>query len=143
MRPANAYRMLWNCDRDGCFNRKRRPKFEAFADCFSGRINFSDVDGMVEIGGAFLLLEWKGEGGKLKAGQVRTYMAFSALPGCLVVAIEGDAETMTVRRYRAFVRGFGKSWTAGGLSDVADIMRGWAEWRNDQRSDRVFHVDFG
>lgn len=56
MTAANGYNPLrWDCERRGCFNLKRRPKIEVFAECFPGRINFGDVDGIVEIGGNALL----------------------------------------------------------------------------------------
>ena len=60
MSLANGYNPLrWDCLRRGCFNLKRRPKIEVFADCFPGRINFGDVDGIVEISGNALLLDGK------------------------------------------------------------------------------------
>ena len=68
MKPLGFNPMRWDCDTDGCFNVKRRPKIEMFADCFPRRINFGDVDGLVEIGGRFCLLEWKGQGGALRRG---------------------------------------------------------------------------
>ena len=35
---ADGYNPLrWDCERQGCFNLKRRPKIEVFADCFPGR----------------------------------------------------------------------------------------------------------
>jgi len=57
MISANGYNPLrWDCQKRGCFNLKRRPKIEIFAECFPGRINFGDVDGIVEINGNALLL---------------------------------------------------------------------------------------
>jgi hypothetical protein len=54
---ANGYNpMRWNCEKDGCFNVKCRPKIEQFADCFPGRIAVSDIDGIVEINGRLGLL---------------------------------------------------------------------------------------
>lgn len=56
----NGYNpMQWNCERQGCFNVKKRPKIEMFADCLPRKISFSDIDGIVEINGNLLLLEWK------------------------------------------------------------------------------------
>jgi len=53
--------MRWDCEKQGCFNLKKRPKIELFADCFPGAISFGDVDGRVEYKGRFLELEWKPE----------------------------------------------------------------------------------
>lgn len=49
----------WDCRTQGCFNLKKRPKIERFADCLPGRIAFTDVDGVIELCGNFLYLEWK------------------------------------------------------------------------------------
>ena len=60
--------MRWDCGRSGCFNQKRRPKIEIFADCLPGRIGFTDVDATVEINRHFLFLEFKA-GPHLPTGQ--------------------------------------------------------------------------
>ena len=49
--------MRWDCSASGCFNVKRRPKVEQFADALPGRVSFGDVDGIVEINGWFLMIE--------------------------------------------------------------------------------------
>ncbi len=51
--------MHWDCKQQGCFNQKKRLKFGVFKESLPGRISFSDVDGIVEINGNLLLLEWK------------------------------------------------------------------------------------
>jgi hypothetical protein len=91
-------KMLWDCARQGCFNVKKRLKFWAFKEALPGRIAFSDVDGVVEIGGQFLFLEWKGNGAPLPLGQRIMFERLSSLPGVTVALVEGDAETMTCRR---------------------------------------------
>lgn len=125
MQPSGFNPMRWHCELDGCFNIKRRPKIEVFADCFPRRINFGDVDGLVEIGGVFCLLEWKGEGGSIKHGQRLSYTAFTALPGNIVFIIDGDAETMLVKRYCIFWAGRQHAWIDAALDDVKTRMRGW------------------
>ncbi len=120
--------MLWNCDRDGCFNLKRRPKIEVFADCFPRRINFGDVDGLVEMNGFFCLLEWKGAGGTVRTGQRISYRQFTACPGNIVFVVEGDAETMEVWRYNLFWSGKEHPARDAALEDVKVRMRGWVEW---------------
>ena len=51
--------MIWDCNKDGCFNEKMRLDFGVFYDCFPGKISFTDVDGIVEINKVALMLEWK------------------------------------------------------------------------------------
>ena len=97
--------MRWCCKKDGCFNDLRRPKIEVFAVCFPGRINFGDMDGLVEINGYFGMLEWKGKGGVIKLGQRITFERFTRHLGNTVFVVEGDAKTMKVGRYCCFWKG--------------------------------------
>ena len=70
---AKGYNPLrWDCEKRGCFNIKRRPKIEVFHKCFPGNINFGDVDGIVEINGRGLMLEWK-SGKPNKKGELVIY----------------------------------------------------------------------
>ena len=120
--------MRWNCDVDGCFNKKRRPKIEVFADCFPRRINFGDVDGLVEYCGAFCLLEWKGEGGAVRQGQARSYIEFTQKAGNIVFVVEGNAETMEVQNYFIFWDGHRHRSQEATLDDVKTRIRGWVSW---------------
>jgi hypothetical protein len=106
MTAANGYNPLrWDCERHGCFNLKRRPKIEVFADCFPGRISLGDVDGIVEIGGNALLLEWKSEACALPTGQRLLYQRLTWSGPVAVMIVVGDAETMTVTATSVFDRG--------------------------------------
>lgn len=126
--------MRWDCSKDGCFNTLRRPAIELFADCFPGKINFGDVDGLVEINANFCLLEWKGDGGSIKTGQRITYERFTAREGNAVFVVEGDAKTMAVRRYCKFKLGKQHEWIDGDLGAVKAAIRGWvSQARNRQK----------
>ena len=120
--------LRWDCKRYGCFNVKRRPKIQAFAECFPRGINFGDVDGMVELAGAFCLLEWKGDGGTIKTGQRLSYIKFTQFHGNIVFLVNGDAETMEVKDYSIFWKGKQGRLIAGNLWDVKQRMRDWAKW---------------
>ncbi|HEX2277652.1 MAG TPA: hypothetical protein VHN13_11070, partial [Candidatus Tectomicrobia bacterium] len=71
-----------------------RPKFAAFAGAFPGKTNFTDVDGIIQLGGRVLLLECKARPGALPDGQRILVERLSRL-GCTVVIIAGDMRTMT------------------------------------------------
>ena len=120
--------MRWDCDRDGCFNALRRPKIEVFAECFPRRINFGDVDGMVELNGRFCLLEWKGEGGSIRTGQRIAYERFSALPGNVVFVVNGDAKTMGIESYCCFWAGSQGPWTPANIESLKDRIRQWVKY---------------
>lgn len=117
--------MRWNCERRGCFNKKRRPKIEVFAECFPRKINFGDVDGLVEVNGKFCLLEWKGDGGVIGLGQHRSYVSFTRNDGNIVLVVHGDAETMEVAGYGYYRRGFYFRLGQGTLDDVKTFVRRW------------------
>ena len=106
MTAANGYNPLrWDCERQVCFNLKRRPKIEIFADCFPGRISFGDVDGIVEVGGNALLLEWKSEARELPTGQRLLYQRLTRSGPVSVMIVVGDAETMLVDATAIFADG--------------------------------------
>ena len=133
LRARNAYKMNWDCNKGGagrnCFNRKCRVKFAVFADCFPARINFSDVDGIAEIAGAFCLIEWKSVGASLKTSQILLFERITIDGRSIVFAVEGDAERMTVARFCRFSNGSQGSWQVGNLRSLKREIRSWAIWQ--------------
>ena len=132
MTAAPGYNPLrWDCAAQGCFNLKRRPKIELFADCFPGRISFGDVDGIVEIGGNALLMEWKSEPRELPTGQRLLYQRLSGSGPVAVMIIVGDAETMLVDGTSIFDRGIRYPPDGYEPADLACIkcrLTAWSEW---------------
>ena len=124
--------MRWQCGSDGCFNQKRRPKIERFADCFPRRINFGDVDGLVELNGRFCMLEWKGQGGSIHTGQRLSFEAFTRITGNVVFVVDGDAETMEVTQYRVFWRGKQEPAVPGDINRLKQRIANWAAWVQQQ-----------
>jgi len=122
-------KLFWSCERQGCFNVKKRLKLEVFEDLFPGKISMTDMDGLVEIGGQFLMLEWKSPGVQVPMGQ---RILFSNLPPCFcVLIVEGDAETMEVVQYRQVYHRNGKRvwgrWIAGDLESLRGMIAAWVE----------------
>lgn len=128
MQPSGFNPMRWNCQRDGCFNVKRRPKIEVFSECFPRRINFGDVDGLVELNGNFCMLEWKGDGGSVRRGQLLSYTAFTKKLGNVVFVVYGNAETMDVNGYSLFWNGCKYPFFSDDLCGVKDRISRWASW---------------
>lgn len=133
MQPSGFNPMRWDCDKNGCFNLKRRPKIELFADCFPRRINFGDVDGLVELNGSFCLLEWKGAGGSVKRGQELTFRQFTKSPHNVVFIVDGDAETMNISRYQLFWHGVPEKWEDGNLDVVKERIQKWVAFVEGQK----------
>jgi hypothetical protein len=129
MTPANGFNPLrWDCARRGCFNLKRRPKIELFADCFPGRISFGDVDGIVEVGGNALLLEWKSEPRELPRGQRILYGRLTQTGACSVVIVVGDAETMAVDAVSRIYAGHQSPYEPADLDLVKRELTAWSDW---------------
>ena len=125
--PDGFNPLRWDCEKSGCFNKKRRPKIEVFADCFPGRINFGDVDGLVEINGFFALLEWKGEGGNIHTGQRISFERHTKREGNAVFVVSGNAETMEVKQFCIFYRGKQGPWRGADLEKLKASLRKWVE----------------
>ena len=121
--------LRWDCQKDGCFNLKRRPKIEVFSGCFPGKINFGDVDGIVELNGKALMLEWKTSLSKsLPTGQKLMYERITVGKMITVLIIVGNAETMDCNRYSLFFNGIHGKWIEADLVEIKNRIKRWASW---------------
>jgi len=126
-KPTGYNPIRWDCERQGCFNVKCRPKIEVFADCFPGKINFGDVDGIVEINSKALLLEWKTEK-NISRGQQIMYERITSSGLISVLCIIGNAETMESEEYCIFFNGRQSKWRIGKLGEIKTRIRKWVTW---------------
>lgn len=121
-------KMRWDCLERGCFNWKQRPKIEMFDNCFENGVAFGDVDGIVELGGNALALEWKSEPIEIPAGQMRMYRTLTVDRTFTVLLLAGDARTMKVTHWRRAFGGRVSGWTPASLERAKEFVRGWARW---------------
>lgn len=132
MTAANGYNPLrWDCERQGCFNLKRRPKIEMFAECFPRRISFGDVDGIVEVGGNALLLEWKSEERELPTGQRLLYQRLTRYGPVSVMIVIGDAESMLIDATALFADGVrhpAQGFEPADLHLIRHRLTAWGLW---------------
>ena len=129
--------MRWNCSDRGCFNVKRRPKIEVFHDCFPRRISFGDVDGIVEINGKALLLEWKSEPKPLPTGQRIMYERITKTGDLSVIIGCGDAETMETLQMQTVFMGKFSEVKQAALEDLKAAMRRWVSYASKNNSLRI------
>lgn len=122
---ANPLR--WDCATQGCFNQKKRPKIELFAECLPGRIAFTDIDAIVEINGNLLLIEWKNHA-ELPTGQRILFERLTLLCPAAVLVVEGDAEQMAVTSIRTVWQGIVSPSEPGNLHRLRQEIRAWAQW---------------
>ena len=122
--------MNWDCRRQGCFNRKKRLKFGVFKDCLPGNISFTDVDGLVEIKGNLLLLEWK-DHQTLSTGQRILFRRLTLFCPATVLIVEGDAESMEVSSIRFAWQGQIGQPDQADLDHLRGHIKDWADWAFD------------
>lgn len=138
---SNGYNPLYhNCEKQGCFNKVRRPKIEEFADCFPGRISFGDVDGVVEINGYTLMLEWKGHLGEIPKGQQIMHSRTTWYGNNTVICLCGNAETMAIHHVAYFHQGTWHNWTDTSLEHAKSIVKSWSDWARRQPSFMSLHA---
>lgn len=128
--PKGYNPLRWDCKKRGCFNIKRRPKIEVFADCFPGNINFGDVDGIVEINGKALFLEWKTNLNELPLGQKIMYQRLTETRLLTVFCVVGNAETMEISHYSNFVGGNFHRYKTIDLDGLKERIKLWVDWAN-------------
>lgn len=128
--------MRWNCREKGkCYNETLRPRIEEFAGCFPGKISFSDVDGIVEIGGHFLLLEWKSDGGELRGGQRIMYQNMTAIsPRFHVIVVHGHPREMLIESVQVFRGGEAGSVEPCDFSGLFERIEAWAKKAAQRRT---------
>ena len=125
-RPGGSNPMRWDCqDGVNCYNHKARPKIEVFGECFGNGITFGDVDGIVEVSGHFLLLEWKHRATNIPTGQSRMYCMMTREPRFTVLCVAGSAETMVVTHAQVFRGGSSGGWQPHTLAEVMHWVRCW------------------
>lgn len=139
--------MRWNCDKQGCFNKKRRPKTEIFHDLFPGMVSFGDVDGIVEVNGFALVLEWKGVGVPLSTGQKMMWERLTKvgkgessnvpLLTFSVLVVEGCAETMTVKSVSTIYSGILSEPVATSLDGLRELIAEWVKKATQQFNPRI------
>lgn len=125
--------LRWDCEKQGCFNKLRRPKIEVFADCFPRRINFGDVDGLVELNSKGLLLEWKCGNGCLPTGQKIAHQKLTQEGKLTTICVTGNAETMECSSYGFFWEGKWHDYKKATLEDIKKFMKRWAAWADDTK----------
>jgi len=125
----NGYNPIrWDCLDQGCYMHKCHPRIEIFADCFPEKIAMSDIDGVVEISGYFLFMEWKGRGGKLTEGQKMLIERLTALsPKVVFYLVYGDSQTMEVTKFQRYYKDKVVDYEAG-LDELENQFKDWVDY---------------
>ena len=90
--------MRWKCQCQGCFLEKRSD-VAALDGCFPAHVGATDLDGIVELGGHFLVIEFKHLGVLVPRGQGLMFERMVATGKFTVVIVHArgqDVESWTV-----------------------------------------------
>ena len=88
----------------------------------------SNVDGILERNGQFLILEWKRLGEKVSNGQKIMLQALAAKPSFMVVIIYGNTDNRTIVDSYWTLTPEGKPYKAGtGFESFKQFYRQWYE----------------
>jgi hypothetical protein len=88
----------------------------------------SDLDGIAERNGHFLIMEWKRNGEKVSEGQKRLLQALAANPRFMVVIIYGNTDNGTVIDSFWQLTTYGKPIKSGlGFESFKEFYRLWYE----------------
>ena len=122
--------MAWDCSQDGCFNDVCRLRFSDLEDALPGRLGFSDVDGITEVNGRALLLEWKKPGTPLPQAQHIMYSKLTKSDVLAVFVVHGDASTrpMTVERLQCYWAGRPGAAYECDLDGLKQRITAWFNW---------------
>lgn len=127
--------LRWNCENRGCY-RDSLPDWGVFDDCFPRGIKVSDVDGIVEIGGAFLMIEWKGgRGVSLPEGQRRMLRRFADQDNT-VVCLRGGLDDMQWLVFPTAIGPTPDGWCDVRLEEVHQWIHRWVV-QHDNRGGRT------
>ncbi len=119
--------LRWDCDKDGCYKRLCLPKWHVLNDALSP-CRMTDLDGIVERRGRFLVVEWKAPGASVKRAQERALDELNRLDQFTVKIVHGTSDPMEPKLYRA---PFGQDVP----TDLANFQQRCSRWFQ-QASDR-------
>lgn len=122
--------MRYDCEKQGCFNKKRRPKIEQFVDCLPGKIAFTDIDAACEINGHQLWLEFKTFEGDLNRGQHLLFINQTSVQtgkeNAVFVCV-GNAQSMEIQSVAVYCRGEYTDFFACDLNKLRGMIKAWAD----------------
>lgn len=120
--------MRWDCKRDGCFNERCRLQFDRLS-----ALGMTDVDGITEQNGNFLLIEWKQVEKPLATGQRILFERLTAIPQFTVLVVVGDASKMEAKSMMIIRSGRVGAFHRCSIEDVRRYIHYWARLANSRK----------
>ena len=122
--------LYWDCKTQGCYKEKCVIDWKFLSGVFIRDIRPMDIDGAVEVDGAFLFFEWKNEGGVLEDAQRWFYERLTKLSSKITVFIlYGNSEKMELYHAQWIKNGFLSEKKSMSINDLKRIC---AKWSNNE-----------
>ncbi len=119
--------LWWDCEKHGCYKQKCIPDWGFLQGVFPRGCRPTDIDGVVELDGRFLFLEWKHTGGSLQKAQRRLFQRLTLLsPDILVVILYGDTEALTIGHFQTIYGGKCSDMEECTTDAIIERIRTWA-----------------
>ena len=94
----------------------------------------SDLDGIAERNGKFLILEWKRPGEKVSKGQQYMLQALAGKQDFIVLIVIGDTDNGINIKEFFLVQAMGSCIKVGGTKqEFINYYKQWFEWADDKR----------
>lgn len=114
--------LRWDCEQDGCYKQLCLPDWSVLNDALAP-CKLTDIDGMCERRGKFLVVEWKRPGGSVERAQELALSRLNKLDDFTVAIVHGLINPMEPKAYRE-PGGKDKPTSLGDFQDfVADWKR--------------------
>ena len=115
--------LRWDCSKDGCYRNLCLPKWHVFNEALDG-CRLTDIDGLCERRGRFLVVEWKPPGRRVERAQELALQRLSRLHEVTALIVHGLTDPMEPKYIR---EPFGKDE----VTSLADMQKRLARWRAD------------
>lgn len=122
--------MRWNCKQKGECYLKSLPDWGILKDCFPRGISPTDIDGLIEIKGNLLVLEWKKPGAVIQEGQQQALRGISLYRKATVFVVFGNPKLPTVEALQEVHLGKFHPAVRCTLKDLRARCQRWGRWAN-------------
>ncbi|MCO5159654.1 MAG: hypothetical protein M9939_00840 [Mesorhizobium sp.] len=127
--PDNYNPIHHDCEAKGCWNKQYRPNIEYFYHALPRKLTMSDIDGVAEVNGSFLFLEWKSHKGPLPVGQRILAERLTRLSTQItyVVIQHEPGNPMGIENVMVVHAGKFSEWQECSIIDLNDRIAAWAK----------------
>ena len=114
------------CEGEGCWITKNAAPFGALEDCFGGKIRPTDIDGIVERNGRFLIFEWKRDGVETPVGQKILFERLTMHGDITVFVVWHETDHPdVVTKAGMFKKGH---WKGEKVTDLEGVQKACSQW---------------